>query len=379
MLIKNGLVLDKSFRFVKTDLYIKDGKIGHIGDVSAINDDNVVDATGKYIIPGLVDIHSHGCGGCDACDGTIEALDTLSYTQGIAGITSFCATTMTLPEDQLVQIMSTIKEYITSHKQNRAHIVGINMEGPFFNASKKGAQRGDCLKTPDLAVFNKLNDASGNNIKLVDLAPELEGATEFIKAVKDDVTVSIGHTAANYKQASNAILAGASHVTHLFNAMNGFTHRDPGVVGAASDSNVTTELISDGIHIDASVIRATYKLMDGRVCLISDSMSATGMPNGEYELGGQKVFVVDKKATLEDGTIAGSSTNLMDCVRKAVSFGIPLELAVKSASYIPATVIKEQSRIGSLDVNKDADIVLLNNDCGLSIDTILIKGERIAK
>ncbi len=372
MIIKGGLVLDKSFRFVKADLHISGGKITHIGDVSHINDSQVVDGTGRYIIPGLVDVHTHGCGGCDACDGTRKAIETLAATQGAAGITSFCATTMTLPEEQLVGIMSTIKEYIENPVQGAATVIGINMEGPFFNHSKKGAQRGDCLLNPNLEVYNRLNEASGNNIKLVSLAPELEGSQEFIKAVKDTVTVSIGHTACNYKQATDAMLSGASHVTHLYNAMNGFTHRDPGVVGAAADSNVTTELISDGIHIDGAVVRATFKLMNDRVCLISDSMSATGMPNGEYELGGQKVIVVDKKATLEDGTIAGSSTNLMDCVRKAVSFGIPLETAVKSASYIPATAIKMADTIGSIDVNKDADIVLLNHD--LSLDTVIIKG-----
>ncbi|MEG0570171.1 MAG: N-acetylglucosamine-6-phosphate deacetylase [Oscillospiraceae bacterium] len=372
MLLKNADLLDKSFRFIKADLLIKDGKIAQIGNLCSCEDEVQIDCTNKYVIPGLVDIHTHGCGGCDTCDATKASLDTLSLTQGNAGITSFCATTMTLPETQLEKIFATIREYMAGH-QKKANIIGINMEGPFFNASKKGAQRGDCLKLPDVQMFNRLNDISANAVKLVDLAPELDGSLEFIRAVKDKVTVSIGHTAADYDTATAAIQNGATHVTHLFNAMNPLTHRAPGVVGAAADSNVTTELISDSIHIDGTVIRATFKLMQDRVCLISDSMSATGMPNGEYELGGQKVFVKDKKATLEDGTIAGSSTNLMDCMKKAVSFGIPLAQAIKSASFIPAKAIKMENKIGSLDINLDADILIL--DKSLNLEKVIIKGE----
>jgi len=369
MILKNGFVLDKSFHFVKTDVVVEGGKIVSVGNCE--DNKNAVDCTGKYIVPGLVDIHTHGCGGVDACDGTKEALDIISDTQGKAGITSFCATTMTVPKEQLDTVFTTIGEYMAG-KQKRANLIGINMEGPFFNISKKGAQRGDCLKLPELEFFKQLNAKSNNAVKLVDLAPELDGAMEFISAVKDDVLVSIGHSATDYDTAMKAIHAGASHITHLYNAMNGFTHRAPGVVGAASDTNVTTELISDGIHIDPSVIRATFKLMQDRVVLISDSMSATGMPNGEYELGGQKVFVKDKKATLEDGTIAGSSTNLMDCVRKAVEFGIPLVTAIKAATYNPAKAIGMEKQIGIIDVNRDADILIM--DSNLAIEKIYIKG-----
>lgn len=370
MILKNGLVLDKSFHFVKTDVIVKDGKIAHIGSCDC--DKEVVDCTGKYIIPGLVDIHTHGCGGSDACDATMEAMEVMSDVQGKAGITSFCATSMTVPEEQLERIFTTVGNYM-KQKPKGAAVIGINMEGPFFNASKKGAQRGDCLKLPDVDFFRRLNEKCGNNVKLVDLAPELEGSIAFIKAVKDEVTVSIGHTACDYNIAMDAILNGASHVTHLYNAMNGLTHRAPGVIGAASDTNVYTELICDGIHIDASAIRVAFKLMNDRVCLISDSMSAAGMPNGEYELGGQKVIMKDKKATLEDGTIAGSATNLADCMRKAVEFGIPLEAAVKAATYNPAVSIGMEKQIGSIDVNLDADIIVMDKD--LNFETVYFKGE----
>lgn len=369
MILKNGLVLDKSFHFVKTDVVVKDGKISHIGNCDC--DKDVVDCTGKYIIPGLVDIHTHGCGGSDACDATKEALDIMSYTQGKGGITSFCATSMTVPKEQLDRVFTTIGEYMKG-EQKGASVIGINMEGPFFNESKKGAQRGDCLLAPTVEFFHELNEKCGNNVKLVDLAPELEGSIEFIKAVKDEVAISIGHTAADYDIAMNAILNGASHVTHLYNAMNGLTHRAPGVIGAASDTNIYTELICDGIHIDPSAIRVAFKLMKDRVCLVSDSMSAAGMPNGEYELGGQKVFVKDKKATLVDGTIAGSATNLADCMRKAVEFGIPMEEAVKAATYNPAASIYMQNQIGCIDVNLDADIIVMDKE--MNFEHVYFKG-----
>ncbi len=368
MIFKNGLVLDKSFRFVKTDVEIKDGKITHIG---ACEGTDVIDISGKYLIPGLVDIHTHGCAGADACDATMGAMDIMSETQGKAGITSFCATSMTVPEEQIAAIMSTVKKY-REGPQKRAHIIGINMEGPFFAESKKGAQRADCLRNPDASFFRRMNELSGGVIKLCDMAPELPGSIEFIKEVQEEVVISIGHTAANYEQAMDAIENGASHVTHLYNAMNGLTHRSPGVIGAASDTNVYAELICDGIHIMGSAIRAAFKLMDDRICLISDSMSACGMPNGEYELGGQKVIMKDKKATLEDGTIAGSATNLADCMRKAVEFGIELPVAVKAASYNPAASIHMENQIGSIAVGLDADLIVM--DKNLNFEKIFIKG-----
>lgn len=375
MIIKNGKVLDKSFRFIDADVLVKDGKIVKVGKVDCCPCEEVIDASGKYVIPGFVDIHTHGCGGVDTCYGTKETIDTLSLTQGKAGITSFCPTTMTIPVDELRNVMQCVGDYVKAGNPTGADVVGIYMEGPFFSEKKKGAQRADCLKNPDVALFDEMNEASGNIIKVVAVAPELPGAVDFISAVKDRVTVSIAHTDCNYDQAMAAIYAGATHVTHLFNAMNGLTHRAPGVIGAAADTNVVTELISDGIHINPTVVRIAFKLMDGRVNLISDSMEAAGMPNGEYQLGGQKVFVNDKKATLADGTIAGSATCLADCVRKAISFGIPMADAIKAATLTPATEIGLEDKIGKIDVGNDADILLLNKDEDLTLDTIIMKGK----
>lgn len=278
---------------------------------------------------------------------------------------------MTVPVEQIERVFQTVKEYMAG-KPKRAAVVGINMEGPFFCESKKGAQRADCLKNPDVALFRRLNEISGNVVKLCDLAPELPGALDFIREVKDEVEVSLGHTAANYDEAMAAIRCGATHITHLYNAMNGLTHRSPGVIGAAADTNVFTELICDGIHIEGPAIRTAFTLMNDRVCLISDSMSACGMPNGEYELGGQKVFMNNKKATLIDGTIAGSATNLADCMRKAVEFGIPLNTAIKAATYNPAKSIRMEKQIGSIDINLDADLIVMNKD--LEFEKIYFKG-----
>ena len=368
MILKNGLVLDKSFRFVKTDVEVKDGKITAIGNLDG---NDVVDITGKYLIPGLVDIHTHGCYGQDTCNATKEAMDTMSEVQGKAGITSFCPTSMTVPAEQIERVMKTVKEYMEG-PQKGAAVIGINMEGPFINESKKGAQRGDCIMLPNVEFFRKMNEASGNAIKLVDVAPEVDGAIEFIQEVCGEVEISIAHTATDYDTAMEAIQNGASHVTHLFNAMNGITHRAPGPICAAADTNVYTELICDGIHIEPSVIRLAFKLMNDRVCLISDSMEATGLPNGEYELGGQKVFVKDRKATLADGTIAGSATNLGDMMRKAVEFGIDLPVAIKAATFNPAKSIRMEDKIGSIAVGLDADLIVMNKDLGF--EKIYFKG-----
>lgn len=369
MVLKNGFILDKSFKFITKDVVILDGKIVRIANVDKELDG--IDCTGQYIIPGLVDIHTHGCGGFDTCDGTNEALDTISTFQGKAGITSFCPTTMTLPEYNLEEIFTTIGQYVKSGSK-LSNIVGVNMEGPFFNGAKKGAQRGDCLKEPNIELFNRLNNLCGNIIKLVDLSPELDGAMEFIRDLKGEVTISLAHTAADYDTSMNAILAGASHITHLYNAMDGLLHRYPGLIGAAFDSNVTTELICDGIHVDPCMIRIAFNLMNDRVVLISDSISSTGMPDGEYDLGGQPVSVVNKKSTLPDGTIAGSSTNLADCMRKAVEFGIPLETSIKAATFNPAKSIGLEKQIGSIDIGLDADLIIMDKD--MNFNNIYFKG-----
>ena len=277
---------------------------------------DAVDMDGLYAIPGLVDLHFHGCMGRDFCDGTAEAISTLAAYQAQNGVAAICPATMTYPEEKLTQIAQAAAAW--SAEPHEAALVGINMEGPFISEKKKGAQNGAYLHAPDAAMFRRVQEQANGLFKLCDLAPELPGAMQTIEELSGEVRISLAHTEADYDTACEAFRRGARQVTHLYNAMPPFSHRAPGVIGAAFDSeNVAVELIADGVHIHPSVVRAVFTLFGGRVILISDSMMATGLEDGEYSLGGQAVTVRGNLATLHDGTIAGSATNLMDCVRSA--------------------------------------------------------------
>ena len=251
------------------------------------------------------------------------------------------------------------------------------MEGPFVAHCKKGAQNGAYICKPDIAMFDRLNGASGNMVKLIAIAPEEEGAMEFIEKKHGEVVISLAHTAADFDTAAEAFGKGASHVTHLYNAMNPYTHRAPGLVGAAVDSPwAEAELICDGVHIHPAAVRTTLKMFgDGRVIFISDSMMATGLEDGDYSLGGQAVKVVGNLATLADGTIAGSATNLMDCMRTAVlKMGVPLETAVKCAAVNSAKSVGIYHEFGSITPGKCANVVLLQKD-GLSVKQVVLEGK----
>ena len=339
------------------------------------SDGKILDASGLIMIPGLVDIHFHGCMGADMCDGTVEALDVITSYEASVGVTSVCPATMTIPRDELLCVMKNAGDY-TYH--GGAHLVGINMEGPFISPSKKGAQAAENIMHCDYEYFRQLQDAANGLIKLVDIAPEEPGAFEFIDKAKDETVISIAHTAADYDTAKEAIEHGASHATHLYNAMPSLHHRNPGVIGAVRDSQKChVELICDGVHIHPSVIRATFAMFGAeRMILISDSMRATGLEDGEYTLGGQPVTVRGNLATLHDGTIAGSATNLMDCMSFAVNeAGISLEEAIMCATANPAKEINIFDEAGSISVGKKADFVLLNN--ALDIVSVYIDGKEI--
>lgn len=376
MIIKNGTIVNGAFELEDMDIRVKDGVITEIGKDLCCDGEEVVDASEKYVIPGLIDVHSHGCAGCDFCDGKIDSFEKMAKYYADNGITSFLGTSMSLSEELLTDIFKEFKKFKDNDKL-MAYSHGINMEGPFFSKAKKGAQKEEYIVNPDIDMFRRLNEASGNNVRIVDIAPELDGADEFIKEFKDEVTVSIAHTTADYETAKKAIELGVTHITHLYNAMSPFNHRNPGVPGAVfDDDTVRAELICDGIHIHQGVIRSTFKTLgDDRVILISDSMRACGMKDGVYDLGGQQVYVKGNLATLEDGTIAGSATNVMQCMRNAVSYGIPFTSAVKAATINPAKAAGVDKTTGSLEEGKTADIVILSKD-KLDVETVLIKGKK---
>ena len=271
---------------------------------------------------------------------------------------------MTFPKERLRQIFASIKGAQT---EEGAKVVGINMEGPFLDPVKKGAHVEEWIAAPDAAFVRELNQDVDGLVRLVTLAPNMEGAEEFIKEMHEEVCISLGHTAADYDCASRAMKLGAHHVTHLYNAMQPFGHRAPGLIGAAMDDpECMVELICDGYHIHPSAIRAAFRLFGPeRVILISDSMRATGMENGTYELGGQEVTVKDRKAVLKDGTLAGSATNLYGCMCKAVEFGIPLEQAIMAATANPARSIGIFDRVGSIRIGKQADLLLVSENLEL--------------
>lgn len=330
------------------------------------------------MIPGLTDVHFHGCRGADLSDGDAAGLQTMAEYELSRGVTQICPAGMTLLEEQLIKVCRTA----AAHKREGrpgADLAGINLEGPFLSYAKKGAQNGEWLHAPDVAMLRRLEEASEGLVKLVSVAPELEGALDFIRQVKDRVTVSVAHTAAGYDTALAAFQAGARQCTHLYNGMAPFAHREPGVVGAAFDcGHVMCELICDGVHIHPAMVRATFRLMGkDRMILISDTMRAAGMSDGSYTLGGQDVTVRGNRAELADGTIAGSVTDLMACLKVAVSVvGIPLADAVTAAAVNPAKVMGIYDRLGSLDVGKQANVAVLDEH--LDLKAVIFRGEVVS-
>lgn len=342
--------------------------------------ETLIDAAGKYVIPGLIDIHTHGVVNEDASDGSLEGLHRMARFYLSCGVTSWCPTTMTLSEDELTKAMHAIRAYAEEQEaagkgMRRAHCVGVHLEGPFLSEAKKGAQASEHLRKPDAGLFHRLNEASGGRVRMVTVAPEEEGAIPFIRDIAPECAVSLGHTAADYDAACQAFEAGASHLTHMFNGMNGIHHRDPGVIAAAFDAGASVEMICDGLHLHPSVIRMAETMFRGRVNLISDSMRCTGMPDGTYSLGGQPVYVKQKKATLADGTLAGSSITLLDALRNVVRFGIPLERAVSYATAVPARAIGMYDRIGQIKAGCFADLLILDHE--LNLETVILHGNRI--
>ncbi len=376
MRVTGGQVFDLHEGFVARDLHT-DGPL--IAAVSG--DDKVLDASGCYVIPGLVDVHFHGCVGEDFSDATPEGLQKMADYELSQGVTYICPAGMTLGEDTLTAICRNAAAHRRGTRSG-AELVGLHLEGPFLSQAKKGAQNADFLHAPDGEMLLRLQDAAEGCVRLVTVAPEEPGGLDFVRIAADaGITVSVGHTAADYDTAAAAFAAGASHLTHLYNGMPSLHHRTPGPIAAGVDApHVRAEVICDGIHVHPSMIRLAFTLFGReRMVLISDSLRATGMPDGIYPFGGQMIEVHGPRATIEGHpeTLAGSVTSLMGCLRKAVEFGIPLADAVRAASYNPACAIGLDSRAGTLDEGKEASLVLLDRE-DLSIKGIVFKGIVVA-
>lgn len=367
MWIKNVKIYREGRKFEEGQIFI-DEENGIFAEGENVDKDQVIDGEGCYAVPGLIDIHFHGCKGYDFCDGTLEAIEKIAEYEASIGVTGICPATMTLPAEELEQILSTASEYQkVSHEG--ADLLGVNMEGPFISEEKKGAQDAKNILRCDAALFRRFQSAGNGLVKYIGIAPEKEGALDFVEQVKDEVHVSLAHTNADYESAKAAYDKGACHAVHLYNAMPPFSHRAPGVVGAVADSpHVMAELICDGVHIHPAVVRTTFKMLgEERIIFISDSMRATGMPDGRYTLGGLEVDVKGNRATLvSDGALAGSATNLMDCVRTAVKkMDIPLETAIACATENPAKSLGIYDQYGSISIGKKADLLLLDQDLNL--------------
>ena len=378
MIIKNVKVFTEEKTFEDGEIIIRDGIFadGAKEDKKeTVEREETIEGEGCYAIPGLIDLHFHGCKGWDFCDGTGKAIEEIARYEASVGVTAICPDTMTLPVEELNHILSVAADYKkTAEKEHSpaADLIGINMEGPFISKEKKGAQDEKNIIPCDAGICQHFLTASDGLVKFVGIAPEKnEDALEFIRKMKDKVHISLAHTNADYEEAKAAFDAGANHAVHLYNAMSAFTHRAPGVVGAVADSPfVNAELICDGVHVHPAVVRATFRMLgEDRIILISDSMRAAGMADGSYTLGGLRVNVAGNQATLaEGGALAGSVTNLMDCLRTAVKqMGLSLETAVACATMNPAKALGEYEKYGSITPGKKGNVVLLDKDLNLKM------------
>ncbi|TYS88959.1 N-acetylglucosamine-6-phosphate deacetylase [Rossellomorea aquimaris] len=382
LLILDGNIYGEDTVYEKGYIKIENGMITEMGERSQLTNTEefkVISLPHGYsVVPGMIDIHIHGVNGADTMDATREALDTMAVTLPKEGTTSFLATTMTEASGAIEKALKATADYMSDHqKSGQAEILGLHLEGPFINPDKAGAQPLNRIQKPNVEVFKNWHALSGENIKLVTLAPELDDEYELIRYLKENgIVASVGHSSATYDQIGEAIDAGLSHVTHLFNQMSGLHHREPGIVGASFlRKELMVELISDGIHVRPEVVQLAFdQITDERLILITDSMRAKCLKNGQYDLGGQMVTVKDGKALLDEDTLAGSVLKMKDAFTNIQEFTRgDMRSAIRMTAENPARQLNVFDRKGSLAPRKDADIVILDEN--KDVYTTICKGK----
>lgn len=372
MIFQNGIVFFEG-KLKKLDVEISGERIIQVAPHIPVGKEETLDLTGKWLLPGFFDVHTHGRDGADFSDASPEELVRIRGSYARCGVTSLLATTMTMGKDYSRDMMKRIRKAIETPAPG-AHIWGINMEGPFLGPDKKGCHDPQYLLSADYGFFKELDDCAGGHISLVDIDPRLEGAMDMITQVSRTKRVSVAHTSSDYETACQAVDAGADHVTHLFNAMNSLHHREPGVIGMVSDRDVWAELICDGVHIHPAVIRMMYRAVGEKLCIVSDSLSAAGLADGVYSLGGLDVHVCGNRATLADGTLACSVSNVFEECRNVISFGVSPELAIQSACANPALAIGLENEIGFIRRGNRADLLVTTPS--MELEQVYINGKR---